>query len=109
MKRPVFLAPFFLLFPLAAHAQGTVTFGGGASTQGDANANANATAPAEAAPAQGEDADWEERDRQMNEASTLTGGVGLLHTQHAEGGAAGQFRVGFTTAYFSGGFLCTSD
>ena len=41
------------------------------------------------------------------ESATLTGGVGLLHLQHAQGGAAGQFRVGFTTEYFSAGFLCT--
>ena len=51
--------------------------------------------------------EWAERDRKMNEAATLTGGVGLLHLQHAQGGAAGQFRVGFTTEYFSAGFLCT--
>jgi outer membrane protein OmpA-like peptidoglycan-associated protein len=45
----------------------------------------------------------------MGEAATLTGGVGLLHLQHAQGGAPGQFRVGFTTEYFSAGFLCTND
>ena len=56
-----------------------------------------------------EDKEWEERDRKMNEAATLTGGVGLIHTQHAQGGAVGQFRVGFSTEYFSGSFLCTSD
>ncbi len=51
---------------------------------------------------------WLARDRAMNEGATLGGGVGLLHTQHAQGGAVGQFRVGFTTEYYSGGFLCTS-
>lgn len=55
------------------------------------------------------DAKWAERDRKMNEAATLTGGVGLVHTQHAQGGAVGQFRVGFTTEYFSAGFLCSSE
>jgi outer membrane protein OmpA-like peptidoglycan-associated protein len=109
MKRAalLFLLPFFAV-PLTAQAQGTVTFGGGASTSGDANANATASAepPKEAS---GDDAEWEERDTKMNEAATLTGGVGLLHTQHAQGGAPGQFRVGFTTEYFSAGFLCTSD
>jgi hypothetical protein len=40
----------------------------------------------------GEDAEWAARDAKMNEAATLTGGVGLVHTQHAQGGAPGQFR-----------------
>src|SRR5262249_39470983 len=53
--------------------------------------------------------DWEERESKLNEASTLTGGVGLMHTQHAQGGLPGQFRVAFTTEFFSAGFLCTSD
>ncbi|MDB4937945.1 MAG: outer membrane protein [Labilithrix sp.] len=53
------------------------------------------------------DAEWAERDRKMDEAATLTGGVGLVHVQHAQGGAVGQFRVGFTTEYFSAGFLCS--
>ena len=52
---------------------------------------------------------WHERERMLNEGATLTGGVGLLHTQHAAGGAPGQFRVGFTTEYFSAGFLCSRD
>ena len=58
---------------------------------------------------QREEKEWAERDRKMNEAATLTGGVGLVHTQHAQGGAVGQFRVGFTTEYFSAGFLCTDS
>ncbi len=53
--------------------------------------------------------EWKERERQLNESATLTGGVGLLHTQHAAGGAPGQFRVGFTTEYFSAGFLCSRE
>jgi outer membrane protein OmpA-like peptidoglycan-associated protein len=98
-----------------------VTFGGGASAQpwqsprasGAAAAPSPRTAPeASPAPAEGADGDasekeWAERDRKMNEGSTLTGGVGLVHTQHAQGGAVGQFRVGFTSEYFSAGFLCT--
>ena len=53
--------------------------------------------------------EWRERDRQLGETATLTGGVGLLHMQHAQGGAPGQIRLGFTTEYFSAGFLCTTD
>jgi outer membrane protein OmpA-like peptidoglycan-associated protein len=53
--------------------------------------------------------EWRERDRQLGETATLTGGVGLLHMQHAQGGAPGQIRLGFTTEYFSSGFLCTTD
>ncbi|MBX3233393.1 MAG: carboxypeptidase regulatory-like domain-containing protein [Labilithrix sp.] len=53
--------------------------------------------------------EWKERESKLNESATLTGGIGLLHTQHADGGAAGQFRVGFTTEYFSAGFLCSNE
>jgi outer membrane protein OmpA-like peptidoglycan-associated protein len=53
--------------------------------------------------------EWEERDSKLSESPTLTGGAGLLRTQHAQGGAAGQFRVSFSTEYFSAGFLCTTD
>ncbi|MDB4941031.1 MAG: outer membrane protein [Labilithrix sp.] len=67
-----------------------------------------ASAQNAAPPPSREDAEWAERDAKMNEAATLTGGVGLVHVQHAQGGAVGQFRVGFTTEYFSAGFLCTS-
>ena len=119
---------FFLSFLLlagaaktaAAQGTGNVTFGGGASTQGNANASADANAPAtterellaENVPperATDADKDWAQRERKLNEASTLTGGVGLLHTQHAQGGATGQFRVDFTTEFFSAGFLCSRE
>lgn len=113
-----------------------MSFGGGASTQTGAAATgtgaATGTAPATdaaagtgaaAAPAAGaadaasgaagggddKQAEWAERDRQLNESQTLTGGVGLLRTQHAQSGAPGQFRLQFMTEYFSAGFLCTSD
>ncbi len=56
-----------------------------------------------------EEREWAERDRKVNEANTLKGGVGLLHTQHAESGAPGQFRTGFTLNYFTGQFLCTTQ
>jgi outer membrane protein OmpA-like peptidoglycan-associated protein len=110
------------LAPLTASAQGTVTFGAGArgaaSTSSPPTASAGseerALAAAELPPGtpsaeNADDKKWEERDRQLDEASTLTGGVGLMHTQHAEGGAPGQFSVAFTTEYFSAGFLCTND
>ncbi|HEY8076766.1 MAG TPA: OmpA family protein [Labilithrix sp.] len=109
MKRAALLAPLFLLFPSAALAQGTVTFGGGASasttSEPEVHGNAAGTGNASAEPPE----NWEERESKLNEASTLTGGVGLLHTQHAQGGLPGQFRVAFTTEFFSAGFLCTSD
>jgi outer membrane protein OmpA-like peptidoglycan-associated protein len=73
--------------------------------------------PVEAAPVAGEAvaavpdevARWKERDSQILETDALTGGVGLLHMQHAQSGAPGQFRVGFNTEFFSAGFLCTSS
>ncbi|MBX3193312.1 MAG: OmpA family protein [Labilithrix sp.] len=126
MKRAAFcfLLPA-LLTTGAASAQGTVTFGGGAkaspqgsSTSGSTSAQTwgAATTPERdllAATVPGdqsaEDREWAERDRKMNEASTLTGGVGLVHMQYAQGGAPGQFRVGFTTEFFSAGFLCTVE
>jgi outer membrane protein OmpA-like peptidoglycan-associated protein len=52
---------------------------------------------------------WVLRDNLLNEGSTLQGGSGLLHTQHAQSSAPGQFRLGFTTEWFSAGFLCTSQ
>src|SRR5687768_5990423 len=93
-----------LLTSSAALAQGSnVTFGGGAS------GNATSAAPASSSNANKENDEWAERDRKMNEAATITGGVGLVHTQHAQGGAAGQIRVGFTTEYMSAGFLCSTE
>src|SRR5690606_26688892 len=109
-------------FPLAAQAQGTVTFGGDAQAQTGAEPRADARAGSqtsgsaerelleEQVPPESDSArEWAERDRKLDEANTLTGGVGLLHTQHAQGGALGQFRVGFATEYFSAGFLCSSE
>jgi outer membrane protein OmpA-like peptidoglycan-associated protein len=55
---------------------------------------------------QGDDA-WLARDREVNEANELTGGIGLLRTQHAETGAPGQFRLSLVGEWFSAGFLCT--
>lgn len=103
-----------LLTSSAALAQGSnVTFGGGArgsaSTTPERELQTEAVASGTATSGPKENEEWAERDRKMNEAATLTGGVGLVHTQHAQGGAAGQFRVGFTTEYMSAGFLCSSE
>jgi outer membrane protein OmpA-like peptidoglycan-associated protein len=132
------LASFALLVGLAmpaiAAAQGTVTFGGGAPDtppppppppSPDAPVPPAAAPPAAAAPgpaatapvlAEGQEGDeaaqaaeWAERDRAVNESNTLNGGTGLLKTQHAQTGAPGQFRIGFVTEWFSGGFLCTKQ
>lgn len=109
MKRGIFFLLPALLLPASASAQ-EVTFG--ASGAADPNPYDPAAAPAAgtaaAASPKDQDGEWAERDRKINEASTLTGGVGLVHLQHAEGHAPGQFSVGFTTEYFSAGFLCTS-
>ncbi|MBX3213974.1 MAG: carboxypeptidase regulatory-like domain-containing protein [Labilithrix sp.] len=94
-----------------AQENGTVTFGGGASTQTGAAATA-APQTTEGEPADraaDPDKDWAARESKLNEGMTLNGGVGLIHTQHAQGGATGQFRVDFTTEYFSAGFLCTRE
>jgi len=66
-------------------------------------------APAADAPPAEEDPEavWAERNRAVTESSSLTGGVGLLHMQHAQGNAPGQFNISFTTEYFSANFLCT--
>jgi outer membrane protein OmpA-like peptidoglycan-associated protein len=55
-----------------------------------------------------EDEEWVERDRKLNEGVAYTGGVGLFRMLYAQGGAPGQFRLGFNTEYFSAGFLCTT-
>jgi outer membrane protein OmpA-like peptidoglycan-associated protein len=52
---------------------------------------------------------WRERDAQVDESATTTGGVGLLHLQHAQGLAPGQFNLAFVTEYYTGNFLCTSS
>jgi OmpA-OmpF porin, OOP family len=54
-------------------------------------------------------AEWAQRDELVNESNTITGGVGLLKTQHAQSGAPGQFRVNFVGEWFSAGFLCTTQ
>ncbi len=54
-------------------------------------------------------AEWAERDSQLDESNTITGGVGLLKTQHAQSGAPGQFRVNFVGEWFSAGFLCSAQ
>jgi len=43
----------------------------------------------------------------LSESNTLTGGTGLLHTQHAQTGAQGQFRISLVGEWFDEGFLCT--
>ncbi|HVH42235.1 MAG TPA: OmpA family protein [Labilithrix sp.] len=101
----------------AAAAQGTISLGAEASTQGTAGGSASAAPQQPQRDGQHDpqpdasavDKEWAERESKLNEASTLTGGVGLLHTQHAQGGAPGQFRVDFATEWFSAGFLCTPE
>jgi outer membrane protein OmpA-like peptidoglycan-associated protein len=56
-----------------------------------------------------EAAEWAQRDTALNEANTLTGGTGLLRTQHAQSGEPGQFRLGIVAEWYTGGFLCTNQ
>ncbi len=117
MKRAtsLFVSSLLMFVAASAHAQGgTVTFGGGATAGGRTAPPPAAPASPGVAPADGRPADdpakeWEERDRKLDEGVVLGGGVGLLHTQHAQGGAPGQFRLAFTSEYFSAGFLCTTE
>ena len=53
--------------------------------------------------------EWRDRDRDLGETNTLTGSTGLLRLQHATVGVPGQFRLGFSTEWFSAGFLCTPE
>ncbi|MGH7272281.1 MAG: carboxypeptidase regulatory-like domain-containing protein, partial [Polyangiaceae bacterium] len=50
--------------------------------------------------------EWSWRERELGESNTLSGGSGLLRTQHAQSGATGQFRLRLVGEWFSGGFLC---
>jgi outer membrane protein OmpA-like peptidoglycan-associated protein len=60
-----------------------------------------------ASPEEAVDAEWAARDTALNEGNTITGGSGLLRTQHAQSGAPPQFRLGLVTEWYTGGFLCT--
>jgi OmpA-OmpF porin, OOP family len=92
----------------AAGATAPAAASGGAATASKSESSAERPA-AEGGDADQEQRAWAERDRKLNESMTLSGGVGLLRTQHAQSGAPGQFRLAFTTEYFSAGFLCTAD
>ena len=52
--------------------------------------------------------EWVERDSAVDESNSLAGSLGLLHTMHAQPGKGGQFRLGFTTEFFSATFLCST-
>jgi outer membrane protein OmpA-like peptidoglycan-associated protein len=69
----------------------------------------SAAQPVEDADDAAQKAAWDERDELANESNTITGGVGLLKTQHAQSGAPGQFRVNFVGEWFSAGFLCSAQ
>lgn len=95
-----------------AHAQGVSLSGQASASSSGAQADGAATGPrpAPASPQKSPAEEWAERDAKLDESLVLSGGVGLLHTQHAQGGAPGQFRLGLATEFFSGsGFLCTRE
>jgi outer membrane protein OmpA-like peptidoglycan-associated protein len=77
-----------------------------AGTAGTAGASGEAaTTPVD------EDA-WnrEEREASLGFGNSISGSVGLLHSQTPFSGASGTFRVSFLTGYFSGsGFLCPNN
>jgi len=90
-------------------ASGNASTDTGVTTSSSSSSEA---APSAAAPAEGDvppNDEWADRDRKLGESNSLGGGSGLLHMQTAQLGAPGQLRIGFTTDYFSAGFLCTSD
>ena len=107
-----FLAPAaftaIALTPNRAHAQ-DVSFGANGSASTDTGVQGSSSASATPAAAANPDDEWAERDRLLGESNSLSGGTGLLHMQTAQTGAPGQLRIGFTTEYFSAGFLCTND
>ena len=78
--------------------------GTGAAAAGDVS-------PEAAAPVEEDDStrEWRVRDREVNESATLSGGVGLVHLQHAQSLAPGQFNLAFVSEFYSGNFLCTSS
>ncbi len=113
-----------LILTETANAQtgGSATVGGSLSTSTGAQTTAAPSAapppppqePVAAADAPAPEADeattaaeWAQRDRDLGESNTITGGTGLLHTQHAQTGSPGQFRIGFVGEWFKAGFLCT--
>lgn len=93
----------------SGQASGQVSGGATLPTERELLTEGVGTAPADASPQDKEEKKWRDREQKLNESATLTGGVGLLHTQHATAGAPGQFRVGFTTEYMSAGFLCSKE
>ncbi|MEO7113705.1 MAG: OmpA family protein [Polyangiaceae bacterium] len=95
----------------SAFAQ-NATFGASGSTDTGVSTSSSASEPAPAAATATDvapDDEWADRDRRLGESNSLSGGTGLLHMQTSQLGAPGQLRIGFTTEYFSAGFLCTSD
>jgi OmpA-OmpF porin, OOP family len=113
-----------LCFSATANAQTGISVGGSATTSGAPQAAPVTPSPAAAPPPVAqevapaavpspdvepapESAEWVKRDRDINESNTITGGTGLLHTQHAQSGSPGQFRLGFVGEWFKAGFLCT--
>jgi outer membrane protein OmpA-like peptidoglycan-associated protein len=51
---------------------------------------------------------WLDREAQLFEQDAISGGTGLLHTQHALGGAPGQLHIGLVGEFFDAGFLCST-
>ncbi len=91
--------------PAAPPAEGAPAAEGAAPAEGAPAAPPPAAEDAEEA---AQKAEWIARDELANEQNTITGGVGLLKTQHAQSGAPGQFRVNFVGEWFSAGFLCSA-
>ncbi|MCL2448244.1 MAG: hypothetical protein FWD17_04805, partial [Polyangiaceae bacterium] len=81
-----------------------------AEAPGSEPAEPDATDTPEAAPESppAEPTEWMLRDRDAYESNTLSGGLGLLRTQHAESTAPGQFRLSLVGEWFSANFLCTN-
>ncbi|MFO0667787.1 MAG: OmpA family protein [Polyangiaceae bacterium] len=92
-----------------ASAGASVSVGGdAASASGAAAGSAPAGGLSAGTPESDVEREWADRDRKLGETLNLDGSTGLLHTQHAQSGAPGQFRLQFMTEYFSAGFLCSA-
>jgi outer membrane protein OmpA-like peptidoglycan-associated protein len=93
--------------PRPASGSGSGAASASASGQGSASAATTDSTVEQETPAG--PAEWAQRDIDIAEQNTLTGGAGLLRTQHAQTNAPGQFRLSFVGDWFSAGFLCTSS
>jgi outer membrane protein OmpA-like peptidoglycan-associated protein len=105
MRKVSFVIAVLAVAPVPAFAQSS----GGAPPPAVSPTAPPTSPPPEVAPpaVDPEIAAWNARQEALFETDAITGGVGLLRTQHAESGLPGQFRMGLVSDFFRAGFLCT--